>query len=124
MCLGLRAGLGAGGQFRSEPTGLLARGLGHKLAENVNRAALRKGEPLLRRGGELDLYALSATPSLRADAESARQPPPSGTSRAPFARDPYYADHLFVPVRLHPLLGRKAQDQGAAGAEYRRSART
>ena len=59
--LGLRAQLGPSGEFRSRATGLLARGLGRKVARDMNRAVLRKGEPLLRRGDHL-VYTLYQPP--------------------------------------------------------------
>jgi MoaA/NifB/PqqE/SkfB family radical SAM enzyme len=59
--VGLRAGLGPSGEVRYRPTGLLARGMGRAVAENLERAALRKGEPLLRRGEQL-IYTLYQPP--------------------------------------------------------------
>jgi MoaA/NifB/PqqE/SkfB family radical SAM enzyme len=59
--LGLRAEVGARGDFRARATGVFARGLGRKLAENVNQSVLRKGEPLVRRGDQL-IYTLYQPP--------------------------------------------------------------
>jgi len=59
--LGLRAGYAPSGEFHSEATGILARGLGKKVAENVTRAINNKGRPLLTRDGQ-SIYTLFQPP--------------------------------------------------------------
>lgn len=59
--LGLKAEVGPRGDFHARATGLLARGLGRKLADNVNQSVLRKGEPLVTRGNQL-IYTLYQPP--------------------------------------------------------------
>jgi MoaA/NifB/PqqE/SkfB family radical SAM enzyme len=65
--LGLEAGLDAAGRFVARPTGLLARGMGGKVADAVTQAIAKRGKPLLVRNGEL-IYSLyqPAVPSIAA----------------------------------------------------------
>jgi MoaA/NifB/PqqE/SkfB family radical SAM enzyme len=51
--LGIRAGLGPDGKLQAKPTGLLAKGLGKKIVPAVVKAVADKGEPLLRRDGQM-----------------------------------------------------------------------
>ena len=59
--LGLRAGFAPSGEFHAEPTGLLAGGLGRKVADNVSTAIKNKGLPLLTRDGQA-IYTLFQPP--------------------------------------------------------------
>ncbi len=73
LLLGLDVGLDAAGQFFCEPTGLLAGGLGRKMADNVTNSIRRKGEPLLKRDNQSHLHAFPTADPFRADDESIGQ---------------------------------------------------
>jgi len=59
--LGIDVGLDENGQFLAEPTGLLAKGMGQKMADNITTSIRKKGEPLLRRDAQL-IYTLFQPP--------------------------------------------------------------